>query len=451
MSRKGLNLHHQPALNPLFPFGLNLLSKPELEEIPVPELLFGFPVDSFHVVEGKIKPNQNLGVILTGYGVPMATVDQLSRCSEGVFDLRQLRSGQNFYLFQSRDSARKACHFVYEKDPVEYIIFSLSDSLCIDTGRKEVRVLQQMASGAITTSLWNSMTDQGLNPVLALELSEIYAWTIDFFGIQEGDRFNALYEEQFVDSASIGVGPVHAARFEHMGKQYQAFRFFQDGQFSYFDQSGENLRKAFLKAPLKFSRISSRFSGSRLHPVLKIRRPHYGVDYAAPRGTPVVSIGDGTVVQKAYQGRGAGNYLKIKHNSTYTTMYLHLSGYAKGIRQGSRVSQGEVIGYVGSTGLSTGPHLDFRVFKNGTPVDPLKMESPPADPVRNELMPSFTELRDSLNALLDKETAPPSPVREDEAAHPAFRCGKSLSASAGSDGKRSLLTRRQPVQAQGRL
>ncbi len=379
--------------------GLNLLSKRQLEEIPVPELLFGFPVDSFLITEGKVEPNQNLGNILNDFGVSMTLVDQLTRCSEGIFDLRKIRSGNNYYLFRSLDSLPKPCYLVYEKDQVEYVIFNLSDSICISTGRKEVRIEQRSASGVISASLWNTMKDQNLNPVLALELSDIYAWTIDFFGIQEGDRFRVLYEEQFVDTVSVGIGPIHAAEFEHMGKVYSAYRFFQDNLFHYFDQSGENLRKAFLKAPLSFSRISSHFSGSRLHPVLKIRRPHFGVDYAARKGTPVVAIGDGTVIEKAYQ-RGGGNLLKIKHNTTYTTMYMHLSGYGKGISKGSRVSQGQVVGFVGSTGLSTGPHLDFRVFKNGTPVDPLKVESPPADPVHQEQMPLFVPMKDSLASCL---------------------------------------------------
>lgn len=259
--------------------------------------------------------------------------------------------------------------------------------------------MQKSASGIIASNLWNTMTDNDLNPMLAIELSKIYAWTIDFFGIQKGDKFRLLYEEQFVDTVSTGVGPVYAVEFEHMGKNYYAFRFSQDEGFDYFDDKGENLRKAFLKAPLEFSRISSRFSGSRLHPVLKIRRPHHGVDYAAPLGTPVVSIGDGTVIGKGYQG-GSGNFVKIRHNAVYTTMYLHLSRFGKGVSTGSRVQQGEVIGYVGSTGLSTGPHLDFRVFMNGTPIDPLKIDAPPGDPVKTDYKQDFIHTRDSLTVCL---------------------------------------------------
>jgi murein DD-endopeptidase MepM/ murein hydrolase activator NlpD len=365
-------------------------------ETPVAELMFGLPVDSFSIVAGVIGPDQNLGEILSGFGVSMAKVDQLVKASEGVFDLRKIKSGQNFYLFQSTDTSRKACYLVYESSNVDYIVFNLTDSLSISHGKKKIRVEQKAATGVITSNLWNTIEENNLSPVLALALSDIYAWTIDFFGIQKGDRFRVMYEEQFVDSVSVGIGPVHAAEFEHVGKSYYAFRFFQDKGFDYFDDSGQNLRKAFLKAPLSFSRISSRFSGSRFHPILKIRRPHYGVDYAAPRGTPVMSIGEGTVTEKTYQGGGAGNIIKIRHNTVYETSYMHLSGFAGGIFKGGHVSQGDVIGYVGSTGLATGSHLDFRVYKNGSPMDPLKLEAPPGDPVIKELKSEYLTVKDSL-------------------------------------------------------
>jgi murein DD-endopeptidase MepM/ murein hydrolase activator NlpD len=350
-------------------------------------------------MEGCVLPNQNLGEILTSFGISMAKIDQLAKCSEGIFDLKKIRSGQNYYFFKNRDTLKKSTYLVYEKNRIEYVVFNLTDSLSISTGKKEVITKQRTASGIILSNLWNTMNERNLDPMLALELSDIYAWTIDFFGIQKGDRFRVLYEEQFVDSISIGIGPVFAAEFEHMGKSYLSFRYFQDEDFDYFDDRGENLRKAFLKAPLQFSRISSRYSGSRFHPILKIRRPHFGVDYTAARGTPVMSIGEGTVLEKSYQG-GGGNYVKIRHNTVYTTTYMHLSGFAAGISPGTRVSMGQVIGYVGSTGLSTGPHLDFRVYKNGAPVDPLKIEAPPGDPVKPESKSDFIHIKDSLQYLL---------------------------------------------------
>lgn len=369
----------------------------EWEEEQLPEMRFGLPVDSFFIVEGIIKPNQNLGDLLTGYGMSMANIDRLARNSADVFDVRKIRSGNNFYIFKSLDSARTARYLVYENNKIDYVLFSLTDSMNSFTGQREVEVVFKTAWGEIQSSLWNAMIHNGINPVLSNELSEIFAWTIDFFGIQKGDRFRVLYEEQYVDGKPVGIGPVHAVEFSHMNKSYTAYRFFQDERFEYFDADGQSLRKAFLKAPLKFAaRISSHFSHARMHPILKIRRPHHGVDYAAPAGTPVITIGDGTVQERGYQAGGAGNYVRIKHNSVYTTVYMHLRGFGPGINKGSRVQQGQVIGFVGSTGLSTGPHLDFRVYQNGTPIDPLKMEAPPSEPIRFENLTAFSAIRDSL-------------------------------------------------------
>lgn len=381
--------------------GCMVFTREEAAPVEVPELKFGLPVDSFRILEGEVLPGQNLGDILTAYGVTLMKVDQLARVSTGIFDVRKIRTGQRFFLFQSPDTTREAKHLVYLRDPVNYVVFNLADSLSISLGKRDIRLVHKTASGIIRSNLWNTMTENRLNPMLALQLEDVYQWTIDLFGLQKGDRFRVLYEEQFVDSVSIGIGPIQASQFEHVGRNYQAYRFFQDTVFDYFDEKGENLRKAFLKAPLKFSRISSRFSGSRFHPVLKIRRPHHGVDYAAPSGTPVFSIGEGTVVEKGFQGGGAGNYLKIRHNATYTTTYMHLRGFASGISVGVRVRQGQEIGYVGSTGLSTGAHLDFRVHRNGMPVDPLKIEAPPGKPVRDDLKQAYWAVKDSLSGRLD--------------------------------------------------
>jgi murein DD-endopeptidase MepM/ murein hydrolase activator NlpD len=248
------------------------------------------------------------------------------------------------------------------------------------------------------------MIDSGTDPNLANELSEIYAWTIDFFGIQKGDLYRVIYEDLMVDGESIGIGDVLAANFNHYGSDNYAFYFEQHDEWDYFDERGQSLRRTFLKAPLRFRRISSRFSYSRLHPVLKIRRPHTGVDYAASAGTPVHTIGDGYILEKGYDRKGGGNYIKVKHNGTYTTVYMHLQGFARGITTGKQVKQGEVIGYVGSTGLATGPHLDFRVYRNGKAIDPLKMESPPAKPVDSIYLMDFHYLRDSLTPVLDTIT-----------------------------------------------
>ena len=367
-----------------------------------PVLRYGIPVDSFLIVEGKVKSNQYLSQILNENGVGMGTIDKIAKKSRQIFDVRKIRSGQNYTIFQTPDSLKESKYFVYENSATEYFVYELFDTLGISKGEKEIQSRQRTAQGVVETSLWNTMTDNSIDPMLALELSDIFAWTIDFYAIQKGDRFRVIYDELFVDSTSIGIGEIYAVQFDHYGSENYAFRFFQDERFDFFDETGVSLRKAFLKAPLQFSRISSRFSNSRMHPVLRIRRPHHGVDYAAPKGTPVMSIGDGTVVARAYQKNGGGNYLKIKHNSVYTTTYMHLSGFGKGITTGARVKQGQVIGYVGSTGLASGPHLDFRVAKNGSLIDPLTVKAPPVEPVNAEKLPDYMILKDSLINELQK-------------------------------------------------
>jgi len=253
----------------------------------------------------------------------------------------------------------------------------------------------------ILPSLWNSMVEQQADPNLANELSEIYAWTIDFFGLRKGDTYKAIYEQYFVEDKYIGLGKIIAANFYHLGEDHYAFYFEQNNAGDYFDEEGNSLQRTFLKAPLRFTRISSGFSHSRMHPVLKIRRPHHGVDYAAATGTPVYTVGDGVVSKKGYQKRGGGNYVKIKHNGTYSTTYMHLSGYAKGINVGKKVKQGDLIGYVGSSGLATGPHLDFRFYRNGKAVNPLKVESPPSKPIDPDYQIRFDSVANHYTVILD--------------------------------------------------
>ncbi|MDY0103927.1 MAG: peptidoglycan DD-metalloendopeptidase family protein [Lentimicrobium sp.] len=373
---------------------------------------FGIAVDSLIVIKDEIKNGDNLSAILLKHHVGSQDIEKLVQRSQGIFDVRSIRVGNSYTILCSNDSLQKARYMVYEQSPTRYVVFETGDSIHIHTGEKEVKLQTKTASGTISSSLWNAMMDAGASPNLAVAISEIYAWTIDFYAIQPGDNFTIFYEELSVEGEKIGIGNIMSARFYHGGKDNYAFRFIQDGVADYFDEKGQSLRKAFLKAPLKFSRISSRFSNSRLHPVLRIRRPHHGVDYAAPKGTPVHAVGSGTVTDVRYAG-GAGRMVKIKHNATYTTAYLHLSGYGPGIKSGVRVSQGQVIGYVGSSGLSTGPHLDFRFYKNGTPVDPLKVDSPPALPVKKELLVDFNILRrklirehDSLNMPKNRTVMP---------------------------------------------
>jgi murein DD-endopeptidase MepM/ murein hydrolase activator NlpD len=376
---------------------------PEPEPIPIPDpiLLFGLPVDSFTIEDADIMRNQNLSDILVKKNISYQKIDELARKSKPIFDVRKLKHKNHYHFFLKKDSAQTPAYFVYEIDNTDYVVYDLNDSIQIYKGQKPIHTKLRSASGTIKSSLWNAMTDNNINPVLAIELSDIYQWSIDFYGIQKNDKFKVIYEEKYVDSTSIGIGEIHACQFHHMGEDFYAFHFEQDSSLSYFDKEGNSLKKAFLKAPLKFSRISSRFSNSRFHPVLKIRRPHHGIDYAAPTGTPVQSIGDGVVTRKGYQKRGGGNFVYIKHNSVYTTCYMHLHGFAKGIAPGVRIKQGQVIGYVGATGLATGPHLDFRVFRNGSAMDPLKVKAPPVEPIHDENLAAYNQVKDSLTAQLN--------------------------------------------------
>ncbi|GAO28042.1 peptidase, M23/M37 family [Geofilum rubicundum JCM 15548] len=369
--------------------------------------------DSFQIENFKVARNQNLASILLAQNVEYPIIYQLAEKSKEKFDVRRIRTGNPYAIFYSRDTLKTPLWFVYEIDKTDFLVMQLTDSLDIIRDRKPIEVVRKSGTGIITSSLWNTINENNLHPVLAMELSEIYAWTVDFFGIEKGDKFRVIYDEQYVDSVSIGIDAIHAAHFNHKGREYYAFHFKEDSVWSYFDEAGNSLRKAFLKAPLKFSRISSRFSNNRFHPVLKINRPHHGVDYAAPSGTPVYAIGDGTVTNRGWDPKGGGNFIKIRHNSVYTSLYMHLQGFGKGIKKGGFVQQGQLIGYVGSTGLSTGPHLDFRMYRSGSAVDPLKIEAPPVDPIQEDSMAEYLEYIEPLFLELQQlkqYTSPPAPA-----------------------------------------
>ncbi|MCY1636043.1 M23 family metallopeptidase [Marinifilum sp. D737] len=376
-------------------------------------LKYGFPIDDFEHEEGKVKRNQSLSTILRQYDVSYAAIDKIAKKAKKVFNVRRIKSGREYSVLFSKDSLRTPEYFVYENTPVEYIVFDLRDTLHVYKGEKEIIYKRRQIKGTIESSLWNAMVEANADPVLSIELSEIYAWTIDFFGIGKGDEFNIIYEEAFVDDKPISDIKVLAANFIHHKSDNYAFAFKEGDKDGFFDEEGKSLQKAFLKAPLRYSRISSRFSNRRYHPVLKRYRSHHGVDYAAPTGTPVHTIGDGVIIKKGYQKRGGGRYLKIKHNSVYTTTYMHLSRFAKGMNTGVRVKQGQTIAYVGSSGLSTGPHLDFRVHKNGSPINPLRMKSPPVAPVKKENQAQFEALKNKLMQELNGLDSIPEPLLPD--------------------------------------
>jgi murein DD-endopeptidase MepM/ murein hydrolase activator NlpD len=292
-------------------------------------------------------------------------------------------------------------YLVYERDKASSIVFSCRPPYGAWVYQKPVTVESRYADVTINTSLWNDMIAADVSPLLIVSLSDIYAWTVDFFALQKGDRFRVMYDEKICDGEVLAVDTVRYAVFTHDGQDLPMVMYNQgDGGNIWWNEKGESMRKAFLKAPLNYSRVSSGFSYARKHPVTRKVQPHTGVDYAAPKGTPVMSIGDGVVTSMKYEGAG-GNTVRIKHNSVYSTAYLHLSKYGPGLKVGQRVRQGQVIGYVGSTGRSTGPHLDFRVWKNGTPINPLKMDSPPAEPIKEESRPAFEAAHKMYKAQVD--------------------------------------------------
>ena len=358
---------------------------------------YGIPADRYRVQYGIVQPRQNLGSILGEHGVSTGTVHHLGEKARGVFDVRRIRSGQAYALFFSKhDSLAPPRFFVYEEDPKSYIVFDLRGDLAVSRGQNPAEWRTQTVKGQVESSLWVAMQRCEASPQLAIVLSHIFGWTIDFFGLQKQDEFRVIYEQEFVDGKAIDNFHILAASFRASDSTYYAIPFVQDGEELYYNERGNSLEGAFLKAPLDFYRISSRFTNSRYHPVLKRYRAHHGVDYAAPAGTPVYAIGNGKVIAKAYQANGGGNYVKIKHNGTYTTTYMHLSRFAKGLKVGSTVKQKEIIGYVGSTGLSTGPHLDFRVYENGRPINPLTIKSQPKKPISEANRAAFSQVCDSL-------------------------------------------------------
>ena len=355
-------------------------------------------LDSLRCQEGKVRNGQFFSTMMTGLGLSAQEAYDLTIACDTVFNVKNLRVGNTYKAYYEGETLK---YVLYQQDRTSDILFECQPPYKVSMLTRPVEVRQKYADVVINSSLWNDMRAAGASPLLILSLSDIYAWTIDFFGLQKGDRFRVLYEEKVCDGDVIAIDTVRYAIFSRNGQDLPMVMYNQkDGGNIWWNEKGESMRKAFLKAPLKFSRISSGFSYARRHPVTRRVQPHTGIDYAAPKGTPVMSIGDGVVTSMKYEGAG-GNTIRIRHNSVYSTAYLHLSGYAKGLKAGQRVRQGQVIGYVGSTGRSTGPHLDFRVWKNGSPINPLKMESPPAEPLLKENLPSFEEMHKKYRAQVD--------------------------------------------------
>ena len=378
-------------------------------KVKEPNVLYGMVVDNYTVIEDKIKRNEVLGDILMEYNVPANIIHQVSKLSRSVFDVRKIAPNKKYTLICGQDSLKTAKAFVYEPNPIEYIVFRFEDTLWVDVCQREVVITEKSIAGEIKSNLSETIEELGISHELTNRFVDVFGWQVDFQRLQKGDKFKLIYEEAQVEGVPVGIKQINGIYFEHFGHPYYAFPFDQGEGIDYFDEEGKSLRKALLKYPIEFTRISSRYTMNRFHPVQKRWKAHLGTDFAAPRGTPIRAVGDGLVEEAQYKSNN-GNYVKIRHNATYTTQYLHMSGIASGVRAGTRVRQGQTIGYVGSTGLATGPHLCYRFWRNGVQVDALKVELPPSQPVKKEYLESFESVKTELTKKLE---VIPFPIQAD--------------------------------------
>lgn len=361
---------------------------------------YGIDIGTYKVIKGTLKRKQNLSKILSAHDVPSSVIDDAAKKSKKVFDVRRMIAGNPYALFCQPDTDGSVRYFVYEQDPINYVIYDLGEPVQVYTGTKPVDVKIRQVSGKIRTTLYRAFFNQGIDQEVAERLADLYAWTIDFHHLTRGDFFKIVYEEKYASGNFVGVGRIIAANFYHRGQDYYGFYYEQGGRGAYYDENGESMEKAFLRAPLKYTRITSRPSRRRLHPILNVYKRHLGTDYAAPHGTPILSVGDGVVAKRGYN-RKAGRHMTIQHNRSYRSQYLHLSRFAKGIRPGERVERGEVIGFVGRTGFATGPHLCFRFWKNRRVVNYLKEPLPAGKALVSAQLPGFKTYIQTLAARLD--------------------------------------------------
>lgn len=376
--------------------------EPELTTT-VSNQLYGYAMDDYEVVLDTVRSGDTFGKLMDNFGVSAGQVYQIVEKVKDTFDVRQLRAGRPFTLLRSKDSLNKPQVFIYHPNRIDYVVIDMRDSIQCYRDKLPVTTKRRTVTGVINSSLSQAMTDQGLSQNLVHELSSIYQWTVDFFRLQKGDHFKIIYNENYInDTTFVGIENVEATLLNHYNRPYYAFRFTTDsltGTADYYDDKANTLRSFFLKAPLNYTRISSRYSLNRFHPVQKKWKAHLGTDYAAPHGTPIMATANGVVERSGYNS-GNGNYVKIKHNDTYSTQYLHMSKRA--VKVGDRVKQGDIIGYVGSTGLATGPHVCYRFWYNGKQVDPYAIDLPAAEPIKEELKESYFSFIQSLKEEIDQ-------------------------------------------------
>lgn len=376
----------------------------ETESHVQPLIKYGLDISKFIVKQHVVKPNEFFADILNGYNVAYTSIDYIARESKQIFNLNKIKAGNNYtMLCEETDSGLVCRKLIYEESKTDFVVFNMDDSLYVYRGQKNVERKTREVSGVINSSLYETLEQNDINPALAVRMADIFAWSVDFYRIQKGDRFKVVYDEDFVQGESVGIGEIHAVVFNSGGKDFYAFYYEKDSQHEgdYYDENGNSMKKMFLKAPVKFSRISSRFNLKRFHPVTKAWKAHLGTDYAAPYGTPILATADG-VIEEARFKQYNGNYVKIRHSGQYKTQYLHMSKIAKGARPGARVKQGDVIGYVGSTGLATGPHVCYRFWKDGKQVDPLKQKLTYEEPLPSKYKTDFLAKTKSTKNKLEK-------------------------------------------------
>ena len=363
---------------------------------------FGFILNNYEVKKDTIDRGDSFGLILEKNELYYPKIFNIVNEVKKVFDIRRVNVGRPYTILYSKDSVRKPEYFIYQPSSIDYLVVSLGDSIYAEKKQKEVKLVEYEASGVIKSSLSETMQELGLSPLITNELSEIYAWNIDFFRLEKGDNFKIFYTSKFIDdSIYIGLNRVHNAYFEHRGKPFYAIEYETDsvrGITEYFDENGKNLRRAFLLSPVQFSRISSRYNLRRKIAYYGRIKPHYGTDFAAPVGTDIRSTASGRVEKSGYT-RANGYYIKIKHNATYSTQYLHMR--KKGLKVGTQVKQGDKIGEVGMTGYTSGPHVCYRFWKNGKQVDPLKQKLPEAKPISDELRLKYLAYMEPIKYKLD--------------------------------------------------
>ncbi|MFK7758209.1 MAG: peptidoglycan DD-metalloendopeptidase family protein [Flavobacteriales bacterium] len=354
----------------------------------------------YEIKEGVIPKNSFLSTLLSGYGVAYSTVLLLVEKSQDVFDVTKIRSNQPYYILKSLKD-QTVDYFIYKQNTTDFVVFNMTDEEAeVYVYEKPVTTEEKSAEGVIHTSLYDAMEESGMKPSMAIELANVFAWQIDFTRVQPGDEFKVLYDERYCDGELISTGNVKAAILTHSGREFHAYTYDK----GYFDDQGKTLQSMFLKSPVEFSRISSKFNKRRRHPIKKRIIPHLGTDYAAPHGTPIIAVADGVITKSSYTG-GNGKYVKIRHNDTYETQYLHMSKRA--VNVGDAVKQGDVIGYIGSTGLATGPHVCFRFWKNGKQVNHLEENLPVADPLDESRLEEFHVIRKDLRKRLDNTSFSP--------------------------------------------